>query len=55
MVVEGDSAVRHPVTVGLRDGGMVEVSGEGLREGMRIVTVEAYSLPEQTRIHIVSD
>jgi membrane fusion protein (multidrug efflux system) len=55
ILVQGDSAVRHPVTVGLRDGGRVEVSGEGLREGMTIVTVEAYSLPETTRIHIVSD
>jgi len=54
-VVEGDSAVRHPVAVGLRDGGRVEVSGEGLREGMTIVTTEAYSLPETTKIHIVSN
>jgi membrane fusion protein (multidrug efflux system) len=54
MVVEGERAVRRPVTVGLRDGGLVEVSGEGLAEGMTIVTDDAYSLPEETRIRIVA-
>lgn len=54
MVVEGDRAVRRPVVVGLRDRGLVEVSGEGLTTGMRIVTDDAYSLPEETKIHIVS-
>jgi len=53
MVVEGDSAVRRPVTVGLRDGGLVEVAGEGLSEGTTIVTDDAYSLPEVTKIRIV--
>lgn len=53
MVVRGDSAVRHPVTVGLHDGGLVEVTGEGIDEGTTIVTDDAYSLPEVTRIRIV--
>jgi membrane fusion protein (multidrug efflux system) len=53
MVVEGDSAVRRPVTVGLRDAGLVEVAGEGLAEGTTIVTDDAYSLPEVTKIRIV--
>ncbi len=53
MVVRGDSAVRTPVTPGVRDRGVVEVSGDGLREGMMIVTVEAYSLPPQTKIRVV--
>ncbi len=53
MVVEGDQAVRTPVTVGLREGGRVEVSGEGIREGTTIVTEDAYSLPAETTIHIV--
>jgi len=53
VVVDGQHATRRSVTVGLRDGGLVEVSGEGLAEGMTIVTDEAYSLPEETRIHIV--
>lgn len=53
MVVEGDRAVRRPVTVGLRDGGLVEVSGGALVVGTPIVTEDAYSLPEETKIHIV--
>jgi membrane fusion protein, multidrug efflux system len=53
MAVEGDKAVRKPVTGGLRDGGMVEVAGEGLAEGMKIVVDEAYSLPAETGIRIV--
>ena len=53
MLVQGDSAVRLPVTVGLRDGGLIEVAGEGLAEGTTIVTDDAYSLPEVTKIRIV--
>jgi len=53
VVVEGEQAVRRLVTVGLRDRSLVEVSGEGLEEGMRIVTDEAYGLPEETRVRVV--
>ena len=52
MVVRGDSAVRAPVTPGLQDRGLVEVSGAGLAEGLRVVTVEAYSLPPETKIRV---
>ncbi len=53
VVVDGDRAVRTPITVGLREGDRVEVSGEGVGAGTRIVTTEAYSLPEETRIHVL--
>ena len=53
MVVSGDSAVRRMVTVGLRDRGLVEVSGDGIEQGMTIVTEDAYSLPEETKIRII--
>lgn len=53
MVVDGDRAVRRSVTVGIRDRGLVEVSGDGLVEGTVVVTDDAYSLPEETIIHIV--
>jgi len=53
MVVEGDRATRTPVTTGLRDRGLVEVSGAGLEEGMTIVTDDTYSLPQETKIHVV--
>ncbi len=54
MIVKGDKAVRQPVVDGFRERGLVEVSGEGLAEGMIIVTTDAYSLPPETKIHIVS-
>ncbi|MCX6566988.1 MAG: efflux RND transporter periplasmic adaptor subunit [Candidatus Aminicenantes bacterium] len=53
VIVEGDQAVRKQVKFGLRDGGLVEVVGEGLTESTVIVTEDAYAVPENTRIHIV--
>jgi len=53
VVVEGDKAVHHPVTVGLRDRGLAEISGEGITEGMRVVTEEAYGLPTDTKVRVV--
>jgi len=50
VVVQGDEAVRKPVTSGLREGGLVEVTGDGLAEGAEIVGAEAYSLPPETRV-----
>jgi membrane fusion protein (multidrug efflux system) len=53
MIVRGEKAVRFPVQDGFGERGLVEVSGEGLTEGMIIVTEEAYSLPSMTKIHII--
>jgi len=53
MRVEGERAVRTAVTAGLRSDGLVEVQGEGLAEGMLVVTDDAYSLPAETRIHVI--
>ncbi len=53
VVVEGDRAVRRSVTVGLRGDGLAEVSGEGVEEGVRVVTDEAYGLPEETAVRVV--
>ena len=52
-VVDGDVATLRPVTAGLRERGLVEVSGEGIKEGTAIVTVGAYGLPAQSRIRVV--
>ncbi len=52
-VIRNDQAVRVPVTTGLEEGDRVEVTGEGLQEGTPIVTEEAYSLPEGTKIRIL--
>lgn len=51
---EGVRAVRRAVERGLREGGLVEVSAAGLHEGQRVVTEEAYGLPAETRVRILS-
>jgi membrane fusion protein (multidrug efflux system) len=53
-VVEGDKAVQTPVKTGLRDGNLIEVEAEGLKEGDTIVTVGAYGLPKETKIKITN-
>ncbi len=52
-IVRGDVAIRTPVTTGLREGGLVEVEGDGIREGDSVVVEGAYGLPETTKIKIV--
>jgi membrane fusion protein, multidrug efflux system len=51
-VVQGDKAVQVPVKTGLRDGNLVEIEAEGLKEGDTIVTVGAYGLPKETKVKI---
>lgn len=53
MMVEGDRAVPKPVRAGLRDAGLAEVEGEGLKEGLVIVTTDAYNIGGETKIHII--
>lgn len=50
VVVMDGVGTRHPVNTGLRDNGLVEVTGEGLHEGAVIVAGGAYGLPDQTRV-----
>lgn len=52
-VVEGDSAKQKVIKPGLRDGNLIEISGEGLQEGMTIVTQGVYGLPPETRIRVL--
>jgi multidrug efflux pump subunit AcrA (membrane-fusion protein) len=52
--VAGNQATQIPVKTGLREGGLVEVEGAGLKEGDTVVTVGAYGLPEKTKIHVVN-
>jgi RND family efflux transporter MFP subunit len=53
-VVEGDKAMQIPVKTGLRDGNLVEVAADGLKEGDTIVTVGAYGLPKETKVKITN-
>jgi len=52
-VIEGDKAIQRPVNAGLRDGNMVEITGDGLKEGMVVVTEGAYGLPKETKVKVV--
>lgn len=49
-VVQGDQAVPTPVKRGVREGDWMEVAGQGLEPGMKVVTVGAYGLPGKTKI-----
>ena len=52
-VVDGDNAKQQVIKPGLRDGNLIEVDGEGLLEGMTIVTQGVYGLPAETRIRVL--
>lgn len=53
-IVEGGVARQKAVQVGLRDGDLVEISGEGVGEGVTVVTVGAYGLPKETKVRIAT-
>ena len=53
-VVQGDKAVQKTIKAGLRDGNLVEVEGEGLKEGDTVVTVGAYGLPKETKVRVMA-
>ncbi len=53
-IVEGEVARQKAVQVGLRDGDLVEVSGEGFSEGATVVTVGSYALPKETKVRVLA-
>jgi len=53
-LVNGDEATQMPVQTGLREDGWVEVAGNGIKEGVSVVTVGAYALPAKTKIRVVN-
>jgi RND family efflux transporter MFP subunit len=52
-VVEGSRATQKLVKTGVRDGDLVEIEAEGLKEGTLVVTSGAYGLPKETRVRIL--
>ena len=52
-LVVGDKAVQKPVKAGVRDGDLIEVEGDGLKDGDTVVTIGAYGLPKETKIKII--
>jgi RND family efflux transporter MFP subunit len=54
-VVVGDKATQQAVRVGLKENGLVEVAGDGLKEGLTIVTAGAYALPKETKIRVIGE
>lgn len=52
-IVTADRATLRPVQVGLRDGGLVEVSGPGVEAAMTVATGGAYGLPPESRVRII--
>ncbi len=55
VLIEDGKAVWKSVKIGFREGGLVEVIGDGLREGLVIVTEDAYAVPDATKIHIIKE
>jgi membrane fusion protein (multidrug efflux system) len=52
-LVQGDQAVQKEVQTGIKEGSVIEVQGDGLKAGDKIVTMGAYGLPEKSKIKIV--
>ena len=52
-VVNGNTAVKQRVMLGLSEGGLVEVQGDGLREGLSVVVQGAYGLPATSKIKVI--
>ncbi len=55
VLVEGETAIRKTVKIGLREAGLVEIEAPGLSEGQVIVTTDAYAVPDGTRVHVVAE
>jgi membrane fusion protein (multidrug efflux system) len=54
-IVENGKAFQRVVHTGLHQNGLVEVQGEGIHEGMQIVTIGAYGLLPETNVRIVTE
>lgn len=53
VLLQGDRAIWRTVTLGVRDGNLVEVAGASLKAGMPVVTSGSYGVPNESRIRVV--
>jgi membrane fusion protein, multidrug efflux system len=53
-VIEKNIATQQNITLGLRDGKLIEIEGTEVHEDMNIVTQGSYGLPVQTLVHTVT-
>ena len=51
-IVEGDQATRKTVKAGIEENGLVEISADGVSEGVTVVTAGAFGLPQATRVKV---
>ncbi len=49
-IVSDGTSKQMSVKTGLRDGQLIEVKGEGIREGVTVITTGSYALPNNTKI-----
>jgi RND family efflux transporter MFP subunit len=54
-IVDKGKAVQKAVEVGLREGDLIEIEGDGLHEGDTVVTAGAYGLPKETKVRLVKE
>jgi multidrug efflux pump subunit AcrA (membrane-fusion protein) len=52
-IVADEQATRKTVKAGLEEGGLIEISADGLKEGDTVVTAGAYGLPQATRVKVL--
>jgi membrane fusion protein (multidrug efflux system) len=52
-IVEDEVAKQKIVKIGLHDGDLLEVEGEGVTEGATVVTLGSYALPKETKVRII--
>jgi membrane fusion protein (multidrug efflux system) len=51
-IVEGDQATRKTVKAGIEENGLIEISADGVNEGVTVATAGAFGLPQATRVKV---
>ena len=52
-VLEGDQATHKAVKTGLEENGLIEVTADGLKEGVTVVTAGTFGLPAASRVKVL--